>query len=123
MEPAGTGPNTVKPKLLLPDIIDFLPDPTFPIDVQGVVIAWNKAIATLAGIQAEDIVGKGEYEHAIPFYSTRRSILIDFINNRNLDAARTYKCTVKTDGHLLAEAEKVIIRLRSSKSSDIAAVV
>ena len=113
MEPTGTGPNTGRPTLPLPHIIDFLPDPTFVIDVQGTVIAWNKAIENLTGIQAEDIIGKGEYEYAIPFYGTRRPILIDFVNQGNPDAARTYKYTITTDEHLVAEAENVIIGQKS----------
>ncbi|MBW2675867.1 MAG: PAS domain S-box protein, partial [Deltaproteobacteria bacterium] len=59
------------------DIIEFLPDATFVIDRDGQVITWNRAIEEMTGIKAKDMIGKGDYEYAIPFYGTRRAILID----------------------------------------------
>ena len=63
----------------LSDIINFLPDATFAIDRSGHVIAWNRAIEDMTGVTAAEMLGKGEYEYAVPFYSTRRPILIDLI--------------------------------------------
>lgn len=62
---------------ILADIINFLPDATVVIDRHGRVIAWNQAIQDMTGVKAEDIVGKGDYEYAIPFYGIRRPILVD----------------------------------------------
>jgi PAS domain S-box-containing protein len=61
------------------DIIDFLPDATLVIDREGKVIAWNRAIEAMTGIKAQDILGKGDYEYALPFYGERRPILIDYV--------------------------------------------
>jgi PAS domain S-box-containing protein len=61
----------------LTDIINFLPDPTFAIDREGKVIAWNRAIEELSGIPAADMLGKGDHEYAMPFYGHRRPMLID----------------------------------------------
>ncbi|MHB9074819.1 MAG: response regulator [Desulfobaccales bacterium] len=61
------------------DIIDFLPDATLVIDQRGSVIAWNRAIEAMTGVKAQDILGKGNYEYALPFYGERRPILIDYI--------------------------------------------
>ena len=61
----------------LSNIIDFLPDATFVIDDQGKVIAWNKAIEEMTGFEASYMLGKSNYEYAIPFYGKRRPILID----------------------------------------------
>jgi PAS domain S-box-containing protein len=63
----------------LADIINFLPDATFAIDTDGKVIAWNHAIEEMTGVPAADMVGKGDYEYAVPFYHSRRPILIDLI--------------------------------------------
>ena len=63
----------------LADIINFLPDATFAIDTDGKVIAWNRAIEEMTGVPAVEMMGKGNYEYAIPFYTTRRPILIDLI--------------------------------------------
>ena len=61
------------------DIINFLPDATFAIDTRGVVIAWNRAMEKMTGVPATEILGKGNYEYAIPFYHERRPILIDLV--------------------------------------------
>jgi len=61
------------------DIIDFLPDATMVIDLEGKVIAWNHAMEDMTGVGAEDILGKGNFEYALPFYGERRPILIDYV--------------------------------------------
>ena len=60
-------------------IIDFIPDATLAIDLKGRVIAWNQAMENLTGIKAIDILGKGNYEYALPFYNCRRPILVDLV--------------------------------------------
>lgn len=60
-------------------IIDLLPDPTFVIDPEGQVIAWNRAIEEMTGVASEAIMGRGDYEYAIPFYGCRRPLLIDLV--------------------------------------------
>lgn len=62
------------------DIIDFIPDATFAINLQGEVVAWNRAIEELTGVSFRDIIGRGDYDYAIPFYGYRRPLLINLIN-------------------------------------------
>lgn len=62
----------------LEDIIEFLPDATLVIDQDGKVIAWNRAIEAMTGVRKEDMLGKGNYAYALPFYGIRRPILIDY---------------------------------------------
>jgi len=59
------------------EIIDFLPDATFVIDKAGKVTAWNRAMETMTGIKAEAMIGKGDYEYALPFYGERKPVLIN----------------------------------------------
>jgi PAS domain S-box-containing protein len=66
-------------KQRLADVIDFLPDATFAIDDQGKVLTWNKAMEKMTGACAVDMVGKGDYEYALPFYGIRRPILADLV--------------------------------------------
>ncbi len=89
----------------LADIIDFLPDATFAIDLSGKVIAWNRAIEDMTGVKAEDMVGKGNYEHAIPFYGTRRPILIDLVFKDDKKIQKKYFFVRKEGDVLLAEAD------------------
>jgi len=66
-------------KRLLAEVIDFLPDATFSIDMDGMVITWNQAMEKMTGAKAEDMIGKGDYEYALPFYGVRRPILADLV--------------------------------------------
>ena len=52
----------------LADIIEFLPDATFVIDNEGIVIAWNRAIEAMTGISKSEMIGKGDFEYSLPFY-------------------------------------------------------
>jgi len=63
----------------LTDIINFLPDPTLVIDVEGRVIAWSRAMEEMTGIPAQEMLGKGDYEYGIPFYGERRPVLLDLV--------------------------------------------
>ena len=89
----------------LTDIINFLPDPTFVIDRYGKVIAWNRAIEALTGIKAEEILGKGNYEYALPFYGERRPILIDLVLRPQQRFEKKYAITKRSeDGTFSGEA-------------------
>jgi len=60
-------------------IVDFLPDATMVVNQNGIVIAWNRAMERLTGVPAEAMLGKGDYEYALPFYGERRPMLIDLV--------------------------------------------
>ena len=61
------------------DIIEFLPDATFVVDREKRVIAWNRAIETLTGIPKAQILGRGDYAYAVPFYGEAKPVLVDLI--------------------------------------------
>ena len=63
----------------LADIIEFLPDAVMVMDAEGRITSWNRAMEVMTGVKAADILGKGNYEHAIPFYGERRPVLIDLV--------------------------------------------
>lgn len=63
----------------LETIINFLPDPTFVIDVHGRIKHWNRAMEDLTSIKAKEMYGKGNYEYAVPFYGNRQPMLIDIV--------------------------------------------
>jgi len=54
------------------DISNFIPDPTYMMTKRGMVTLWNKATEGMTGWEAVRILGKGNYENAIPFYGKRR---------------------------------------------------
>lgn len=64
---------------LLDNIISFLPDPTTVVNQDGIVIAWNRAIEDMTGVKAANMLGKGNYEYAGPFYGFPRPTLLDMV--------------------------------------------
>ena len=103
--------NLQRSEQQMSQIIDFLPDPTFVIDSQSRVIAWNRAMETLTGVKAEAIVGKGDHEYAIPFHGRRRSVLIDLVHNWDDEVKKSYKKVKKDGDRILAETRKPIQKL------------
>lgn len=95
-------------------IIDFLPDPTFVIDREGRVIAWNRAMETLTGVAADGMLGKGDYEYALPIYGERRPIMIDLVGQWDEQIASTYRHVRKKEGVLVSETKDPPFRESSS---------
>jgi PAS domain S-box-containing protein len=91
-------------KRSLTDIINFLPDATFVIDQGGQVISWNRAMEEMTGLRKEDIIGKGDYSYAIPFYGEPRPILIDIIDEHDEKAESGYLNVERKGRTIYAEA-------------------
>ncbi len=89
----------------LSQILDFLPDPTFAIDLEGKVITWNRAYEEMTGIKAEEILGKGDYEYSLPFYGYRRPVLIDAVIRQDNEILEKYSFLQRHGDILLAETE------------------
>jgi CheY-like chemotaxis protein len=64
---------------IISDMIGFSPDPGFAIDRDGKVVAWNAAMEQLTDMTAGDILGKGDYLYAVPFYGNTRKMLVNLI--------------------------------------------
>jgi len=85
------------------DIINFLPDATFAIDIQGKVIAWNRAIEEMTGILAGEMIGKAGYEHALPFYHERRPVTVDLVLHDDPAVVEKYPVMKKEGSSLFSE--------------------
>jgi len=88
----------------LASLIDLMPDVAFVIDGNGVVVAWNRATESLTGVKAEAMLGKGNYEYAIPFYGKRLPILIDLVRTPQEELERHYQGLERTGQVLIGEA-------------------
>jgi len=97
---------------LLISIIDFLPDATFVINNEKKVIAWNRAMEEMTGVRREDILGKGDYAYAVPFYGESRPILIDIVMNESRDTEVLYDF-VKSQGNAALYAETYVPSLNN----------
>ena len=82
----------------LQDIVEFLPDATFVIDRDKHVIAWNRAIETLTGVEKASVLGKGDYEYAKCFYGNPRPLLIDYVMEQREDISGLYNNFKECDG-------------------------
>ncbi|MDD1677944.1 MAG: PAS domain S-box protein [Methanomicrobiales archaeon] len=77
-------------KQKLQEVIDFLPDPTFVIDNDKKVIGWNQAMEELTGVAASEMIGKGDYTYATPFYGNSRPLLVDLIDKSEEEIQKDY---------------------------------
>lgn len=82
------------------DIIEYLPDATFVVDMNRRVVAWNRALVEMTGVSKDEMIGQGNYAYAIPFYGIRRPILIDLIDE-NLDHIDDFYPYISRDGRTL----------------------
>ena len=94
----------------LSQIINFLPDATMVIDLEGKVIAWNRAIEHLTGAKAREMLGKGNYEYAIPFYGERRPVLIDLVGQWNKEIEQKYQYVRKEGESLVSETYDSLVK-------------
>jgi len=87
-----TGAKSMEPQNLTfhDAVVDFLPDATLVIDRDGRVIAWNNAMEVLTGVPAVSMLGKGDYEYALPFYKKRRPILANLVFLPEVEIAEKY---------------------------------
>ena len=85
------------------NIIDFLPDATFVIDIKGHVIAWNRAMEELTGVSAESMIGKGDYEYALPFYGEKKPMLANLIFMPEVEIEKRYDTIEKIGDTLVVD--------------------
>ena len=69
------------------ELVDFFPGAMFAINRHGNICAWNSALESLTGIQAEDILGKDTTEGALAIFGKKQPLLIDYVSGEhdNLD--------------------------------------
>ncbi|WP_269434978.1 PAS domain-containing protein [Desulfosarcina ovata] len=88
----------------LADIIEFLPDPTWVIETNGRVIAWNLAMERVSDIEKKNMIGKDDYAYAAPFYGQPRPMLIDLVLKRDKKWESMF-LTLKDHNGVVTESE------------------
>jgi PAS domain S-box-containing protein len=88
-------------QLRLAQIIESLPDAAMVVDTNGVVTHWNRAMEQLSKTPKEMMLGKGNYEYALPFYGKRRPIMIDLVRHRDAEIEKKYLNIEERDGVLV----------------------
>ena len=96
-------------------IIEFLPDATFAIDLEGRVIAWNRAIEEMTGVKKDAMLGRADREYALPFFGERRALLADLVIRG--DTGTELPSIRRVGGVLISEARTP--RLRDGRGAHI----
>ena len=87
----------------LAQIVSFLPDATFVIDAESRVTAWNRAMEEMSGVPAELMLGKGDFEYALPFHRERRRVLIDMAMDGDVTTPAGYFTVKREEDAISAE--------------------
>jgi len=93
-----------EPALIISQILDFLPDPTFAIDLSGKVILWNRAMEKLTQVGADKMMGKSDYEYSLTIYGIRRPLLADLVLHPHHDIEKNYASLLHQNDSIYAEA-------------------
>lgn len=88
----------------LKEVINFLPDPTWVIDKQGKIIYWNHALERLTKSSSSEMLGKGNYAYAMPFFGKRKPLLIDLALNPDIEIEGPYTY-LDQEGQILTNPE------------------
>lgn len=86
---------------LLEQILDHLPDATLAVDREGRVLLWNRAAEEMTGVKKEEILGRGEYACAVPFYGKPRPLLVNLVLGDGKEWEREYE-KVERRGDIVA---------------------
>jgi PAS domain S-box-containing protein len=86
-------------KKCLEAIVNHMPDPMFIIDMDGIVVAWNRAMEFMLKIPAEGVLGKHKNNLSMIFYGEERTIMADLLMEPNPENEAKYeKFCRKEDG-------------------------
>lgn len=89
----------------LAEIIEFLPDATFAINLEGKLIAWNRAAEDLTGVKAQDVLGRGNYEYSLPFWKQRKPMAINLVMKPDTSYENLYSLVRRSENLLIVEVE------------------
>lgn len=89
--------------------IENLPVPLFTVDKNGRITGWNKMIEDFTGYTADQMLGKSNFQYALPFYGERRPMLVDLIISDDVIAQKHYSGVKKEGQFLIYENENVLV--------------
>lgn len=101
-------------------ILELLPDPTFVIDKNGVILFWNRAMEKFTGYDSGSMIGKGDFQYSYAIYSEKRPLLIDYALHPELSYDGLYPAINRSED-LLSTSLWVEIKGKMAYISVIAA--
>ncbi len=91
--------------LRLEYILEFLPDPVFVLDTNGVVTGWNREIEDLTGVSKHEIIGKAGYAYTDALYGESVPILPDYILTRDPVILNRYRNPVISGDTIMVDIQ------------------
>jgi len=85
----------------------FLEESVFTVDSCGFVTSWNNAMEELTGIAAKDMIGMGDYEYSIPFYKSRRPLLINLIFDSMDEMEKNGYTNIRKEGCVIVAESRI----------------
>jgi PAS domain S-box-containing protein len=85
------------------DIIEFLPDPTYVVDIYKKIIAWNRALEEMSGIKKEEVIGQHYQPFVKSIYPHDKPVLIDLLGLEQEEIELEDKEVRATNGILSVE--------------------
>jgi DNA-binding response OmpR family regulator len=79
MERSSMGRALGTTQRIIADMINFSSDPSFAVDRDGKVVAWNDSMEQLTDVPATAIMGKGDNIYSEPFFGTRKKMLVNLV--------------------------------------------
>lgn len=64
---------------IIEDMINFTSDPSYAVDREGKVVAWNDSMEQLTDVPAPWMMGKGDFVYSEPFFGTRKKMLVNLV--------------------------------------------
>ncbi len=86
------------------NIVEFIPDAVFAINSHRVIIAWNREMEEMTGIQKEKIIGKNQKSCAMAFYGKPRRMLIECIFTDGVNIQQYYNNTIQGGDSICGES-------------------
>jgi len=88
---------------LLERIVDSLPDGVLAVDREGKVVVWNRAAEEMTEVRKEEMLSRGEYAYAVPFYGERRPILVNILLGNGKEWESGYEKVERKEQILVGE--------------------
>jgi PAS domain S-box-containing protein len=101
--------STGTSQTILKNTLNFSSDPSFAIDRDGKVIAWNEAIEQLTGIPSSSVIKKGSFAYAEPFFGKKQRMLIDLVFEKDdvIQKCRYFIVSREKDGPVIGVTKGV----------------
>jgi transcriptional regulator with PAS, ATPase and Fis domain len=79
VERRSVGNSLENTQQIISEMINFFSDPSFAIDNEGKVIAWNDSVEQLTSTPAKTVIEKGDNNYAEPFFGSKRKMLVNLV--------------------------------------------